>query len=454
MRKAYHGEDGLNKASRTLYQGAARLHRAYALRPLSDTIARTGRTKAGYEPSAEKGEVPTMLKVTQDMVLPTTMTGSYPKPNWYDQGLRGRPFKQAMGDSLFREQYLDAVATIINDQTMAGLDIVTDGDTRFDLEVGGKSWFFYDLERMGGLRGARDLRAFAGPNVGPGHIFWEIQEAYQSPVLVDELTPGPLHYPELWKVAQRMTDKPVKFGSIASQSLVEMISNDYYSSTEELVLRITDIKNRELKELAASGCRLIQVEEPVHHFLALEEETTQKDLEFYTEAFNREVDGVDAEIWVHTCWGNPSQQRSSWEPPSYERSLPYLLDLDADVITFECASSNGEYLPLFGQHETSKKIAIGVVSHTNTVVEPPEVVADLVRKALDYIPPERLILSTDCGFGREGLSRRIALYKCVSIVQGANIVRRELGLPEAPVPMADPRYAFGEVPGLPGDSSP
>ena len=57
-----------------------------------------------------------MLKVTGDMVLPTTMTGSYPKPNWYTQGMRGRSFKAAMGDSLFREQYLDAVATVINDQ--------------------------------------------------------------------------------------------------------------------------------------------------------------------------------------------------------------------------------------------------------------------------------------------------------------------------------------------------
>ena len=80
-----------------------------------------------------------MLHVTRDLVLPTTITGSYPKPNWYTQGLHGRPFKEALGDSLFREQYLDAVAAILNEQTMAGLDIVTDGDARFDLAVGGKS---------------------------------------------------------------------------------------------------------------------------------------------------------------------------------------------------------------------------------------------------------------------------------------------------------------------------
>ena len=77
-----------------------------------------------------------MLTVTKDLVLPTTITGSYPKPNWYTQNLQTRAFKVAMGDSLFREQYLDAVAGILTEQSMAGLDILTDGDARFDLAVG------------------------------------------------------------------------------------------------------------------------------------------------------------------------------------------------------------------------------------------------------------------------------------------------------------------------------
>jgi 5-methyltetrahydropteroyltriglutamate--homocysteine methyltransferase len=161
-----------------------------------------------------------------------------------------------------------------------------------------------------------------------------------------------------------------------------------------------------------------------------------------TEAFNRQLVGVNAEIWVHTCWGNPNQQRTHWIVPSYERALPHLLELDADVITFECASSEGRDLPLFAQYKTDKKIGIGVVNHCITTVEPPEFVAMLIRKALEYIPPERLVITTDCGFGREGLSRRIAYYKCVSLVEGTNIVRRELGLPEARVRAADPALYF------------
>src|SRR5438045_8654692 len=97
-----------------------------------------------------------MLTTTRDMKLATAITGSYPRPLWFDASLQGRSFKTALGDSLFREQYLDAVAAVINAQEAAGLDIVTDGDSRFDLAVGGKSWFFYPIERLGGGTGTRD----------------------------------------------------------------------------------------------------------------------------------------------------------------------------------------------------------------------------------------------------------------------------------------------------------
>ncbi len=395
-----------------------------------------------------------MLKVTKDMILPTTMTGSYPRPYWFTKSLNGRPFKVALGDSIFREQYIDAVTCIINEQERAGLDIVTDGDSRFDLAVGGKSWFFYVLERLGGIQGHYDASPVWATTFKhrPGHILWEVQEAYQPPAVVDKVTRGPLQYAALWKVAQRLTSKPVKFGTISAQILPSMLWNQYYSSVKELILELSEIMNQELKELAAAGCPLIQVEEPPHHMAAQDPGITEKDLEFFTEAFNRQVEGVDAEIWAHTCWGNPNQQAVFWERPSYERALPHLLQLNVDAITFECASTGGKDLPLFGKYKTDKKIVIGVVSHTNTVVEPPEVVANLIRKALEYIPPERLIISTDCGFGREGLSRRIAFYKCVALVQGTNLVRKELGLPEVYIRAADPKFAFIDVKDLKGQS--
>jgi len=258
---------------------------------------------------------------------------------------------------------------------------------------------------------------------------------------------GPLEYAALWQIAQRLSDRPVKFGAICAPALASMLWNEHYADDKTMVLDLCDIMNAELRELPLAGCPLIQVEVLRHHGLTTRPDCTEPDLEFQTQAFNRQLAGVDAEIWVHTCWGNPNQQRVYWEVPSYERALPYLLQLDADVITFECASNDGKDLPLFARYRTDKKIGIGVVNHCNTVVEPPEHVARLIRKALEYILPERLLITTDCGFGREGLSRRIAYYKCVSLVEGTNIVRRELGLPEAHIRAADPRLSFASVGG-------
>ncbi len=384
-----------------------------------------------------------MLKVTSDMVLPTFVVGSYPRPIWYTESLQGRPFKEAMGDSLFREQYLDCLTAVINAQEGAELDVLGDGDTRFDLAVGGKSWFFYVLERLGGLGQRRDNSpGWMARGLKPGSILWEVQEAYQPAVVTQKLTRGPLQYAALWQTAQRLTQKPMKFGTIAAPTPTSMLWDEHYGDSIALMNDLSDIMNAELKEVVAAGCQIIQLEEPPHHSRARNPDVTDAQLEAMTAAFNRQTVGLDAEIWVHTCWGNPNQQRTSWETPSYDRALPHLLQLDCDVITFECASSGGQDFHLFGKYRTDKKIAIGVVSHTNTVVEPPEVVADLIRKALEYIPPERLLLCSDCGFGREGLSRRIAFYKSVSLVQGANIVRRELGLPEVYVRAADPRFSF------------
>src|SRR5262245_61060945 len=362
---------------------------------------------------------PGMLNATRDLVLPTTITGSYPRPHWFTEELRGRGFKDALGDSRFREQYLDAVATLVREQELAGLDIVNDGDSRFDLTVGGKAWFFYVIERLRGITGHVDRATGGGWRSLPaGHILREVMEAYQPAVVGEAITAGLLQYSALFKAAQRLSARPVKFGAITAQSLAKMLVNRHYGSDRDVILVLADIFNAELKEVAASGCRVIQIEEPQHH-IAGAGGGSDKDLGSYSGEVNREIAGVDAEVWLHTCWGNPNQQPLHGDRPSYERSLPYLLATDADVLTLECASTNGRDLPLLARHRSDKKIAIGVVNHSTAAVEPPEIVADLIRRALEYVPPERLILSTDCGFGREGLARRIAFYKSVAINLGA-----------------------------------
>jgi 5-methyltetrahydropteroyltriglutamate--homocysteine methyltransferase len=128
----------------------------------------------------------------------------------------------------------------------------------------------------------------------------------------------------------------------------------------------------------------------------------------------------------------------------------YLDRVNCDVWTLEMHDRNQAELELLGawRGKTRKKIAIGVVSHRTLHAETPEDVAADTRSALQHIDAENLILSSDCGFGRQGAGRTVAFYKAAAIAQGANIVRRELGLPETYVPCADPALVPDVVPAV------
>src|SRR5271156_3351751 len=92
-----------------------------------------------------------MFTATKEKILPTTITGSIPRPTWYTENLGGRSFSSAMATLTYREQYSDALATFIGEQDAAGLDILVDGDARFDNDVAGRSWFAYATERLNGV---------------------------------------------------------------------------------------------------------------------------------------------------------------------------------------------------------------------------------------------------------------------------------------------------------------
>jgi len=187
------------------------------------------------------------------------------------------------------------------------------------------------------------------------------------------------------------------------------------------------------------------MEEPQIHLLAARGIVDKViNPEYMLEVFNNTVRGLRAktEVWCHTCWGNPSQQRMFASVQSYKPALEILNKVDADVLTFEMASSNAMDLEDVGKIITEKKVAIGAIDHHTLQVESPTEVADLLRKALKVIPAERLIATSDCGMGREGMSRRHAYYKMVSLVQGTNIVRKELGLPVAESLGADAKLSL------------
>ena len=388
-----------------------------------------------------------MFKASAGKTLPTSIIGSLPRPSWYTAVLGSKSFLEAMVNARYREQYEDAVSVHLRAQETAGLDICTDGDAHYDEEVGGMSWQSYPLTHMAGFNTLAEPAIY---NVGAlafarGHILHDYLEARAFPKIVGPVGPGNLQYAAMWKVAQRLTAKPVKFGTILPELLAAAAVDAYYKDPVERTMALGEALNEELNDLADAGCPVIQMEEPQIHMVPVRGKAFGKlDVQDLVGVFNMTVKGLRAktEVWCHTCWGNPSQQRMFKDIQSYQPTLEALNQVDADALTFETCSSGTGDLKAIGEVIKDKKVVIGVIDHHTLQVERPDQVAALIHEALKYIPAERLMISSDCGMGREGMSRRHATYKMVAMVLGTNIVRKELGLPEAECLAADPRYSL------------
>jgi 5-methyltetrahydropteroyltriglutamate--homocysteine methyltransferase len=279
---------------------------------------------------------------------------------------------------------------------------------------------------------------------GPGDIMWEVIETRMTPPVTGRIGKTSLQLDRAYKAIAGMTDRPVKIGSISAQILALMLTDEFYNDRLRLLLDLSAALNREYHALADAGAPIVQVEEPAIHQI-IHDNRAPITPQQWVEAFNIEVKGLrqKCEVWCHTCWGSPAAQRVASRDQSYRDALPYFDQLDVDVITFEGAYNRGLDFEAIGKTiSKDKKIAVGVISHRTLQVERPEEVAELIRAALKHIEPERLILSSDCGFGRQSMSRMHAFYKMVALVRGANIVRRELGLPEAYIPAADPKLSM------------
>ena len=140
------------------------------------------------------------------------------------------------------------------------------------------------------------------------------------------------------------------------------------------------------------------------------------------DAFNHEVDGLDdVELWIHTCWGNPNMQKV-YSGESYANSIEiYLNRLKGDVWTIEATENELAEIDLFEPYANnlSKKIAVGVVSHRRCRPTWPPVVAGRIRRALEVIPADKLILSARLRLRPPGLQPEIAFYKATGDRPGA-----------------------------------
>ncbi|SPE55303.1 Methionine synthase (B12-independent) [Verrucomicrobia bacterium] len=398
-----------------------------------------------------------MFTLTAGKILPCTVTGSWPRPRWFDMSMWGRPLDTCLMDTRFREKFQDALAVVLSDQERAGLDILTHGDLHCDDDMAGRSWHHYPLQRWAGFDGdylQSDKTRSPWLRYPPGTLLNEIYTGWRWPRVVDKITHRPLDYPKIWRMAQAKTSRPVRFGTCCSQvmGLFLDIHTPKYKDTEEVIWDMAVAMNKELLALRDAGCKCIQIEEPTLHFWANSYGASHEKVQFMLKACNRELEGLDdVEVWIHTCWGNPNMQRVI-ENDSYRESFQlYLEACRGDVWTVEMKDRNMREIELFAplKGKLKKKICVGVVSHRRLQVEQAEEVASSVRHALKHIAPEQLIISSDCGFGRQGCNRDIAFFKTAALVQGTNIVKRELGVPESPSRAADPALQTDIVPAEP-----
>jgi len=391
-----------------------------------------------------------MFTTTKDKALLTTTTGALPRPGWYTANLRGLPLSQGFSQQAYREQHFDCLACHVASQHRAGIDIFVDGDTRLDDDVAGRSWVSYATERIEGIGAPRVEMppAHFMADKGPGDLMWEVIETRMTPPVVGKIGTASLQLDRAYKAIAPMTDRPVKIGSISAQILALMLTDEHYNDRLQLLFDLSAALNREYHALADAGAPLVQIEEPaIHQVIADPNQKIKPDK--WIEAFNLEINGLRqrCEVWCHTCWGSPAAQRVASKDQSYKAALPYLDQLDVDVLTFEGAFNRGlDFEAISKAVSKDKKIALGVISHRTLQVERPEEVADLIRLALKHIEPERLILTSDCGFGRQSMSRMHAYYKMVALVRGTNMVRKELGIPQAYIPGADPQLSLVPLP--------
>ena len=208
------------------------------------------------------------------------------------------------------------------------------------------------------------------------------------------------------------TDRSIKITVPGPFTMSQQVQDDYYKDGEALALDYADAVNAEIKDLFAAGADVVQIDEP--YMQARPDQARQYGLK----ALNRALDGAKGTTAVHICFGYALTIKQ--KAPLYD----YLAELEgsvADQISVETAQSKLDCSQL---RALSKTIILGVIDLSDSSVELPETVAARIRRALPYVPAERIVVAPDCGM--KYLPRETAYGKLRAMVEGAAIVRREL----------------------------
>ncbi len=340
------------------------------------------------------------------LLFPTTLVGSYPQPEWLidRKKLAGRFPPRVRARELWRippehlvEAQNDATVLAIRAQEAAGLDIVSDGEIRRESY---SNRFATALEGVDLDNPGSALDRSGHPNPVP-RVVGTIRRKHA--VEVEDV-----------KFLRAHTDRMIKITVPGPFTMAQQAQIDYYDGSRELAaMDYATAVNAEIRDLFAAGADVVQIDEP--YMQARPNEARAYGLR----ALNRALDGVVGTTAVHICFGYAAIIH---ERPSGYSFLPELAECRCGQVSLETAQSNLDCSVL--ARLANKKIMLGVIDLSTADIETPELVAHRIRRALEFVAPENIIVAPDCGM--KYLPREVAFGKMQAMVAGAKLMREEL----------------------------
>jgi 5-methyltetrahydropteroyltriglutamate--homocysteine methyltransferase len=313
-----------------------------------------------------------------DDALVTTVVGSYPQPSWLIDrerlGERLPPRVRArelwrIPEPFLEEAQDDATRLAVQDMERAGVDVITDGEmrresysNRFATALDG-----VDLDEPGVA-----LDRTGHPNPVP-RVVGEIRRT--RPVEVRDV-----------EFLRSITSRTIKITVPGPFTMTQQAQDDHYGDQRSLALAYAEAVNEELRDLKAAGADVVQIDEP---YLQARPDAAR---EYALEAIDRALAGIEGETVLHTCFGYAAIVH---DRPSGYPFLAELSECAATHLSLEAAQPNLD--PAVLRDVAGKTIVLGVLDLGSPDVETPEVVADRIRRALEVVPPERLVVAPDCG---------------------------------------------------------
>src|SRR5881409_2996760 len=324
------------------------------------------------------------------MLFPTRRSSDLPQPDWLidRQKLASRFPPRVRARELWRvpepwlaEAQNDATRMAIHDQEAVGLDIVTDGEIRRESY---SNRFATALEGIDVDNPGTALDRSGHPNPVP-RIVGPIRR--RRPIEVENV-----------RFLRTHTTRPIKMTVPGPFTMSQQAQNDFYPSEEAAAMDYAAAVNEEIRDLFAAGADIVQIDEPYM------QARPDKAREYGLRALNRALDGITGTTAVHICFGYAAiiHQR-----PSGYSFLPELAGCRCRQVSIETAQSKLDTKVL--EALVGKQVLVGCIDLADMNVETPEVIEGRIRRALQHVEPEQVILAPDCGM--KYLPREVAQGK-------------------------------------------